>query len=36
MLCGLQYDGIVCNDIATVSETVCCVASSMMALCVMM
>ena len=36
MLCRLQYDGIVCNNVATVAETVYCVGCSMMALCVVM
>ena len=36
MVCGLRYDGIVCNNVATVVKTVCCVGCSMMALCVIM
>ena len=36
MLCRLQYDGIVCNNVATVSVSVCCLACCMLALCVIM
>ena len=28
MLCSMQYDGIVCNDVAASSETVCSVGCS--------
>ena len=36
MLTSMLYDIIMCNNVAMVSQTVCCVGCSMMALCVMM
>ena len=36
MLSSMLFDGIVCNNVVTVSETVCCLPCGMMALCVIM